>query len=234
MKTSPNGVRLIKGFESFRAKAYLCPANVWTIGYGSTEGVFQGQTITEPEASALLMKELQRYERAVDFACDANQNEFDAFVSLSFNIGIAGFQKSTVLKAHKRGDHESAARAFAMWNKGGGKVLPGLVRRRAAEAALYLTSVPDDVSDAAEVPGMPQKVDAPKPLTASKINLAQAGTATIATVTGATEVLKTVGDFQESVQAIGPWLVPIACVAVVALCLFTIWQRYDLRTRGVV
>lgn len=105
---------------------------------------------------------------------------------------------------------------------------------RAAEAALYLTSVPDDVSDAAEVQGMPQKVDAPVSMAGSKINLAQAGTATIATVTGATEVLKTVGDFQESLQAIGPWLVPIACVAVVALCLFTIWQRYDLRKRGVV
>lgn len=234
MKVSPNGIRLIKGFESFQPKAYICPAGVLTIGYGSTTGVFTGQTITEPDASALLAKELKRYEAAVDFSCDCNQNEFDALTSLCYNIGIDGFKSSSVLKAHKRGDHSSAARAFALWNKGGGKVLAGLVRRRAAEAALYLTAVPDDVSDAVAEPDMPQAVDAPKSLAKSKINMAQATTAGIATITGATEALKAVGDFKDSVATLGQWMVPLACLAVVVLCGFTIWQRYDLRKRGVV
>lgn len=234
MRTSANGIRLIKGFESFRGNAYLCPAGVWTIGYGSIDGVFQGQTITEPEANALLSEELKRYETAVNLACDTNQNEFDAFVSFCFNVGIEGFKTSTVLKAHKRGDHASAARAFALWNKGGGKVLPGLVRRRAAEAALYLTQEPDDVSDGASQPDMPQRVDGEKRMSRSKINLAQAGTASIATLTGATELLRTVDDFKESIAGLGQWMVPLACLAVVVLCGFTIWQRYDMRKRGVV
>lgn len=234
MRISPKGVSLIKSFESFQPKAYLCPAGILTIGYGSTEGVFQGQTITEPQASALLALELKRYESEVDLACDTNQNEFDALVCFAYNVGIKGFQSSTVLKAHKRGDHASAARAFALWNKGGGKVLPGLVRRRAAEASLYLTPESDDVSDGAATPDMPQKVDPEKRMYGSKINLAQAGTATIATVTGATEVLKTVGDFKETVSSLGEWLVPIACVAIIGFALYTVWERYDLRKRGIV
>lgn len=133
------GLDLIKSFEGLELKAYLCPAKVWTIGYGSTgPHVKQGMVITEAEAEALLRKDLARFEASVAKAVpNATQSQFDAMVSLAFNIGTAGFEKSTVARKAAAGDHSGAAAAFALWNKGGGKVLTGLVRRREAEANLY-------------------------------------------------------------------------------------------------
>lgn len=135
------GLDLVKQFEGLQLKAYLCPAKVWTIGYGSTGAhVTPGMVITEAEAERLLREDLERFEAAVAKAApDATDNQFAAIVSLAFNIGIAGVLKSTVLRKHLAGDHVGAASAFAMWNKGGGRVLAGLVRRRAAEAQLYRT-----------------------------------------------------------------------------------------------
>ncbi len=139
MNIGAKGIALIKRFEGLKLKAYLCPAKVWTIGYGSTGAhVKPGMEITEAEAEKLLRDDLARFEKAVsDAAPNATQDQFDGMVSLAFNIGIAGFQKSSVLRLHKLGKHQSAADSFALWNKGGGKVLAGLVRRRADEAHLY-------------------------------------------------------------------------------------------------
>lgn len=139
MKIGTKGLALIKRFEGLRLKAYLCPAKVWTIGYGSTGAhVKPGMEITESQAEQLLRDDLSRFEKAVSNAAPgASQDQFDAMVSLAFNIGIAGFQKSSVLRLHKAGRHTGAAESFALWNKGGGKVLAGLVRRRADEAHLY-------------------------------------------------------------------------------------------------
>jgi lysozyme len=136
------GLALIKSFEGLELSAYLCPAKVWTIGYGSTgPHVKPGLTITETYADTLLQTDLDRFEDAVAKAApNATQNQFDAMVSLAFNIGIGAFSKSSVLRFHKMGDHRSAAGAFGMWIKGGGRVLPGLQRRRAAEAQLYLAA----------------------------------------------------------------------------------------------
>ncbi|MFT3967097.1 MAG: lysozyme [Sphingobium sp.] len=133
------GLLIIKQFEGLRLTAYLCPAKVWTIGYGSTgEKVRQGMTITATQAEALLREDLDRFERAVSVAApNATQNQFDAMVSLAFNIGIANFNSSTLLRKHRAGDHSGAQAEFARWNKAGGQVLAGLTRRRAAEAALY-------------------------------------------------------------------------------------------------
>jgi lysozyme len=133
------GLDLIKSFEGLELKAYLCPAKVWTIGYGSTgPHVKPGMVITEAEAERLLREDLERFEACVAKAAPgASDNEFAAMVSLAFNIGEDGFRKSTVLRKHLAGDHLGAASAFAMWVKGGGRTLPGLVRRRAAEAQLY-------------------------------------------------------------------------------------------------
>lgn len=135
----PRGLALIKGFEGLRLAAYLCPAKVWTIGYGSTGShVKPGMVISEAEADGLLRRDLDRFEQAVDNAAPgASQAQFDAMVSLAFNIGVGAFLRSSVLRLHKAGDFRRAAEAFGMWNKAGGRVLPGLTRRRAAEAALY-------------------------------------------------------------------------------------------------
>lgn len=133
------GLALIKEFEGLKLKAYLCPAQVWTIGYGSTGAhVREGMVITEARAEELLREDLERFERGVEAAVPGlSQERFDACVSLAFNIGEAAFARSTVAREAKAGDHAGAANAFGMWVKAGGKTLPGLVRRRAAEAALY-------------------------------------------------------------------------------------------------
>jgi lysozyme len=140
MKTSPEGIALIKRFEGCRLEAYLCPANVWTIGYGHTGAdVVKGLKVSQETADILLRRDLLKFEAAVERAAGpAYQNQFDAMVSLCYNIGPTAFAKSSVARLHKNGQYANAAQAFLLWNKGGGKVLPGLVKRRNAERNLYL------------------------------------------------------------------------------------------------
>lgn len=145
MKTSRAGLELIKKWEGCRLKAYRCSAGVLTIGYGHTSAagapqVNDGMTISQQDADDILGRDLVRYEAAVQKALTRapNQNQFDACVSLCFNIGPGAFAGSTVVKRFNAGDAAGAADAFRMWNKAGGKVLPGLVNRRADERALFL------------------------------------------------------------------------------------------------
>lgn len=133
------GLALIKEFEGCRLTAYRDPVNVLTIGYGSTgPHVVPGMKITQEQAEELLKSDLARFEKAVNqMAPNATGNQFSAMVSLCFNIGEDAFRKSTLLKKHLAGDREGAKAEFARWKFAGGKVLNGLVRRRAAEAELY-------------------------------------------------------------------------------------------------
>ena len=231
--SNPSRERL-KRLEGFRAKAYIpVPGDRVTIGYGFTDGVKMGDIMTREEADARLIEELRPYEMAVWQACtnEPNQNEFDAMTSLAYNIGTAGFKRSTVLKAHNRGDKQAAARAFGLWNKSGGKVYAGLTKRRAEESALYLTPEPDDVS-APIAPAMPQRIDPESTMTESPINRAgvvAGGTAAVATVA---ETARTVADVKYSTQALGDWLVPVLLIVVVALCGFMVWQRIRQRREG--
>ena len=231
--SNPSRERL-KRLEGFREKAYIpVPGDVPTIGYGFTHGVKLGDVMTRAEADARLIEELRPYEMAVWQGCtnEPNQNEFDAMVLLCFNIGPGGFKRSTVLKAHNRGDHQAAARAFGLWNKSGGKVYAGLTRRRAEESALYLTPMPDDVSDPIS-PEMPQRIDPESSMTQSPINrsaVVAGGTAAVATVA---ETARTVADVKYSTQALGEWLVPVLLIVVVALCGYVVWTRVKQRREG--
>lgn len=140
MRISQNGLDLITAFEGLRLSMYKCSAGVDTIGYGSTgKHVKPGLTITEDEAEALLRKDVGRFEDAVGklVRVKLDQDEFDALVAFSYNIGAGAFAESTLLKKLNAGDFGGAYKEFARWNKAGGKVLKGLVRRRAAEAALF-------------------------------------------------------------------------------------------------
>lgn len=137
------GLSLIKSFEQCRLKAYMpTPNDVPTIGWGSTgPDIKMGMVWTQKQADDRFAKDLIRYENAVKAAigsADTSQNEFDAMVSLAYNIGTVGFKGSTVARKHLAGDKQAAAKAFGMWNKQKGKVLAGLTRRRASESALYL------------------------------------------------------------------------------------------------
>jgi lysozyme len=142
MKINDAGKALIKEFEGLRLKAYSCPAGVATVGFGSTgPHVKLGMVITEAEADALLDKDLERFEAGVArLAPNATPNEHSAMVSLAFNIGLKAFEGSTVRKRHNLGNKIGAANAFGMWIRGGGRILPGLVRRREAERKLYLSA----------------------------------------------------------------------------------------------
>lgn len=139
-KINDAGLALIKSFEGLRLEAYRCPAGVLTIGYGSTgPHVKQSMVITPGEAERLLLEDLEWFEHGVEIiAGPATDNQFSAMVSLAFNIGLGRFATSTVLKRHKLGNRVGAANAFLLWVRGGGRVLPGLVRRREAERKLYL------------------------------------------------------------------------------------------------
>jgi lysozyme len=141
MKTSPKGIALIKEFEGLRLKAYLCPGGVWTIGYGHTAGVKPGMTITEEQAEQFLKEDLIVFERAVNnHNLSINQNQFDALVSLIYNIGIGNFQKSTLLrKARINANDNSIMDEFLRWVYSKGRVLPGLQSRRLREMKLYFS-----------------------------------------------------------------------------------------------
>ena len=168
MKLSKAGEDLMHRYEGFRSRPYLCPAHIWTIGYGHV--LYQEQirlpvvrvegketpmirkemplkpednrVWTKAEIDELFRADVETFERGVLRlvpGCASRQGSFDALVSISFNFGLGNLQRSTIRMRANRGDWEGAAEAFMVWTKGGGKVLPGLVKRREAEIALFLS-----------------------------------------------------------------------------------------------
>jgi lysozyme len=163
------GANLIKHFESCmkkdgdRFKAYRCPANVLTIGWGHTNhhGVHfdESSRWTKEACDDAFLDDMAGFEDAVRrlVKVELEPWQFDALVSFTYNCGEGNLQKSTLLKKVNAGDFEGAALEFQKWNKGGGKVLPGLVRRRASEALLFQNITDDDYD------GKPDKVIRPIP-----------------------------------------------------------------------
>lgn len=150
MKTSDQGIALIKHHEGVRLTAYADPVGVLTIGYGHTSAagapqVTRGMKITQAGADAILRQDLAKFEGYVSSAVKVplNQNEFDALVSFTFNLGPGNLRSSTLLKKLNAGDRAGAADEFLKWTKAGGKTLPGLVKRREAERALFRTPMVD-------------------------------------------------------------------------------------------
>lgn len=143
-----NGLTLIKHFEGLFLKAYKCPADVWTIGYGHTglqhnDGtVFKGRTITEQDAEELLKYDLAKFAKRVEEGTSVplNENQFAALVAFDFNTG--GFLNSTLRKKLNAGNYGGAADEFLRWDKAGGRTLPGLTRRRKSERNLFLGHLP--------------------------------------------------------------------------------------------
>ena len=169
MKLSKAGEDLMHRYEGFRSRPYLCPAHIWTIGYGHV--LYQEQirlpvartpekpakmirkemplkqehnrVWTKTEIDTLFRNDVETFERGVLRlvpGCVGHQGRFDALVSFAFNAGLGNLQRSTIRMRANRGDWEGAAEAFMMWTKGGGKVLPGLVKRREAEVKLFLSN----------------------------------------------------------------------------------------------
>lgn len=141
MQTSNNGMSLIKRFEGLKLQAYRDSVGIPTIGYGHTQGVKMGDTITGEQADKFLREDLQVAELTINanVKVKLSQAQFDALASFVFNLGSGNFVKSTLLKKLNAGDYAGAAGEFGKWVNAGGKQLPGLVKRRAAEREVFLT-----------------------------------------------------------------------------------------------
>ena len=139
MRISQEGVNLIKHFEGCRLEAYKCPAGVWTIGYGHTKGVKEGDAIEQEAAEAFLIEDLESFEQAVTRLVEVplTQQQFDALVSWTFNLGAGNLAESTLLRKLNNYQYAEVPEQMMRWVRAGGQVLDGLVRRRAAEAALF-------------------------------------------------------------------------------------------------
>ncbi len=158
MKVSPAAINMIKHHEGVRTRPYRCPALLWTVGVGHvidpshaavkyeerrTLPIPEGwdRILTMGEVDAILAQDLGRFERGVARLCPAavgHQGRFDALVSFAFNVGLGNLQRSSLRMKTNRGEFEEAADEFMKWTKAGGRVLPGLVKRRQDERALYL------------------------------------------------------------------------------------------------
>lgn len=145
-KTGTSGVELIKKFEGFSSKPYLCPAKIPTIAYGATfypngkKVSMTDKAMTEAEGVELLKSMLIKFEQYVDSYCidTITQNQFDALVSFCYNLGPSNLKSSTLLKKVNANNNDETIRAeFMKWTKGGGRTLKGLVTRRTAESELY-------------------------------------------------------------------------------------------------
>ena len=144
MHISEAGLALIRQFEGLRLSAYRCPAGIPTIGYGSTTGVQMGQTITAERAEELLREDVRQFEAAVSrlVKVPLNQGQFDSLTSFAFNLGAKSLEQSTLLRLLNAGDYSGAAAQFDRWVYASGKKLSGLVKRRAAERALFEGKTP--------------------------------------------------------------------------------------------
>ncbi len=159
-----NGLDLVKNFEGIHTCAYLCPAGIPTIGYGHIANVELGQTITLQEAENILQSDLQQFAIAVDkvIKVELNDNQFSALVSFAFNCGVANLRASTLCRKLNTGDYDCVPSELARWVKatdpstGKKRSLAGLVKRRAAEGALFLKATDEDQKTISEK--MPQKI----------------------------------------------------------------------------
>lgn len=203
MEISSAGINLIKEFEGVRLKAYKCPAGVYTIGVGHTSAagppvVKQGMEITNAQAMKILSQDLIQFENGVDAAVKVplTQNQFDALVSFTFNVGLGAFQKSTLLKKLNAGQYDAVPAELMKWTKAGGKELPGLVRRRRAEAALWRGVDDNKVikQDARLTPDLPQPSKTMAKSKEGNAALLTGGAATLSAVNDAAQQVKETGD----------------------------------------
>jgi GH24 family phage-related lysozyme (muramidase) len=217
--------------EGLKLEAYLCPAGVPTIFWGRTvhgngQPVRLGDFGTNEQADLALLEDLTKFASGVQkrLTMPATTNQLGAMTSFAYNVGLGGFGKSTVLRQHNAGNFQAAARAFALWNKAGGKVLNGLTKRRAREAALYLTP------EASEQPEyMPQRVDPESEIQQSPI--AQSGAISLATglVATAAALIDPVADVASKLA-----IDPLTIIGVIAIIVgvAVMVQRKKQRSEG--
>ena len=210
MRMSADGLALVKEFEGLRLKAYKCPAAVWTIGYGHTSAagapiVSADMLISKENAEEILQRDMVQYEDGVRklVTVGLTQGQFDALVDFAYNAGVGALQKSTLLKKVNAEKFDEVPAEFMKWTKGGGKELPGLVRRRRAEVKLWRgldTEKPIPVDEARTDPDQPK---ASKKITQSKeanAAVVAGGLGTVAVVREVMPMVKEGGDLLGSLS----------------------------------
>jgi lysozyme len=230
MKTSDKGVALIKAHEGKRLSSYRCPGGVWTVGYGHTTAaghptVVPGMRITEREAEEILRRDLSRFEDRVNklVKVPLTQGQFDALVSFDFNTGA--LHSSSLLKKLNAGNHAAVPAQFMRWTKGGGRELPGLVRRRRDEAELWRSLDPGATGGRADIAEIDEP-KAPKPIRQSKTANAAFLAGAVGAIGPVNEVIKATRETADGVSglmAAGPWIA--VAVVVIAAAAFIIWDR---------
>jgi lysozyme len=241
MNTSEAGLKLVKSFEGLRLKAYRCPAGIWTIGYGHTTAagppeVREGMRITAADAEAILKRDLERFEAAVSAMVKVplTQAQFDVLVSFAFNCGTAALRRSTLLKRVNQGAFDAVPVELMKWTKADGRELPGLVRRRRAEAALW-RDLPKRVG-AGEARTAPDTPQPPKPITRSReanAAILAGGAGAVAAATEAMPVIREgVGIMPVLSEALGKPALIAALVVIAAALAIWVWRRQRLLEQG--
>lgn len=241
MDTNAKGLELIKKYEGFRSNAYRDPVGIWTIGYGHTSAagapvVTANMNISKEEGEKILRRDLAKFEDAVQRAVKVplNSNQFSALVSFCYNVGEGAFKSSSVLKAVNARNFSEVPRRLSLWNKAGGKVLPGLVKRRAAEGALFMEPIniparieaEEEHLESRETPDKPKG----KPMMHSTTVAASGIAGAAGTVGIVADLTSGAARTAENTQTIwgflgewGPWILLFILLVAVG---WIIWERY--------
>ena len=241
MHMSQGGLdNLLKKFEGCKLKAYRCPAGILTIGYGHTSAagdpeVHDGMTITQQQAEDILKADLVKYEQPVAamVKVDLEQNQFDVLVDFAYNAGVGALKTSSLLKKVNAGDFAAVPDELMKWTKGGGKVLPGLVRRRQAESAWWVAKHPHDHQDHRVEPDVPPQ----KTMIESKQGNAALVTGGLGTLGAAKEVAAQAQDASDTMdQIMGLLHNPNFMIMVVIVGLgaaIWYWRKQNMEKHGV-
>ena len=235
MRMSAAGLALVKEFEGLRLKAYKCPAAVWTIGYGHTSAagvpeVTPDLVITKDEAEGILKDDMGQYEEGVRKCVKVGltQNQFDALVDFAYNAGVGALQKSTLLKKVNAEKFDEVPAEFMKWTKGGGKELPGLVRRRRAEVKLWRGMDTDTPVHHDEARAGPDQPKASKSIVQSKEANAAVAAGGLGTIAVVQEVMPMVREGGDLLGSLSPTiLILVVIIAAAGAVWYFRKQRLD-------
>jgi lysozyme len=231
LNVTEEGLSMLRRLEGYRCKAYKDAGGVWTIGYGHTSmagapQVKPGMRISRREADAILARDVAGFARGVARLLDVplSDGQFSALVSFAYNIGLENFRRSSVLRAVNSGNFAAVPRRLSLWVKAGGRVLPGLVSRRAAEAAMFIAATPA-ASEPAAAEAFAPGPDEIEPLPGTPMRQSSTGFAAI--VSGLAAVASSIAaGFGELAGAVnGRVFVLLAAVVIVVAALWILKER---------
>lgn len=239
MKTSRQGRDFIKRWEGVRLKAYRCSANVLTIGVGHTAAMgdpipVEGMKISDEEADIILSRDLAVIEAQVQAAVKVhlNQRQYDTLISFVFNVGIAAFRKSTLLKKLNANQYDEVPSELLKWNRVKGKVVAGLTNRRKAEADFW-RGAPTDQNPTGD---MPQVVDPPRKMTQSKEGNAALLAGGAASITAASDVARQLNETGDNITSLidllkNPHFLVLVLVVIAAAAIW-FWRKQRMDKDG--